>query len=86
VNLWGFLAELLGNGESVVVVLNIEFSRELVHLPVHLILGDPESLFTGTLGWGEGINNTIITLEFGEGLNGGLGSRDSSDEKKGNKG
>lgn len=86
VDLWGFLAELFGDGHGVVVVLNIEFSRELVHLPIHLILGDPESLFAGTLGWGEGINNTIITLEINKGFNRGLRSRDSSDEKKGNKG
>jgi hypothetical protein len=86
VNLCWLNLEFGSNSHGVLVVLDIEFSRELIHLPGHLVLGDPESLFTSTLGWGEGINDTSIILKGDEVINRWLGGRDGSDKKECNKG
>ena len=79
VDSWGLLTELLGNLHSVLVVLLIEMSRELVHLPFHLVFGDPESWLAGTSLWGKGINNATISLKVNQVLSRGLGSGGVSD-------
>jgi len=61
-NSWWFFAKLGSNLEGVVIVLDVEFSRELIHLPDHLIIADPESLIAIWLLSSEGINDTIISL------------------------
>lgn len=79
VNSWCLHTELLSDLHSVLVVLLIEMSRELIHLPVHLVSGDPESWLTGTSLWGKSINDAIVSLEVNQVLDGGLGSGGVSD-------
>ena len=52
--------KLLSDFNSVVVILNCEMSRELIHLPVEFIFVHPKSGFATS--WGEGINDTVITF------------------------
>jgi len=61
-NGWWFFVKLSCNFDCIVIVLDVEFSRELIHLPDHLISTDPESLITIWFLSSEGINNTIISL------------------------
>ena len=79
VDLWWLDTHLLGDLHGVLVVLLIEMSRELVHLPVQLVLGDPKSWLAGTSLWGKGINNAIIFLKVNQVLSRGLGSGGVSD-------
>jgi len=48
VDLWCLDTEFFGDLNGIEVVLLVELSGELVHLPVHLVLGDPESCFAST--------------------------------------
>jgi len=61
VDLWCWLSEFTSDLSGVVVVLEVEVSGELVHLPVQLVFAQPESFLAGTLLWGKSINDTIIT-------------------------
>ena len=54
--------KLVSNLDSVFVILDIEMSRELVHLPVELVFGDPESLLAVASSGSLGIENAIILL------------------------
>jgi len=60
VDLWWGRSELGGDEHGVLVVLDVEFSRELVHLPLELRWVNPESWLAFWLWWGEGVNDTII--------------------------
>jgi len=60
VNWWQFLLKLSGDLDSVLIVLNIKMSGELIHLPSHLFSVHPESLVAISFLWGESINDTII--------------------------
>lgn len=62
VDLWWLNSKLGGDEHGVIVVLDVEFSRELIHLPFELGWVDPESWLACWLWWGEGINDTIIHL------------------------
>jgi len=64
VDSWGWDTELTSNFDGIQVVLFIEFSWELVHLPSHLIFWNPESFFACSFLWGHGINDSIITIEL----------------------
>jgi len=64
VDLWWLHTELISDLHGVLVVVDIELPGELVHLPVQLVLVEPESIFTA-LG-GEGINNAIILVGSGD--------------------
>jgi len=68
VNLWCWLSEFTGNLSGVLVVLEVEVSGELVHLPVQLVFAQPESFLAGTLLWGKSINDAVITNDGLAGL------------------
>ena len=84
-DLWCLKTELISDFHGVLIVLDIELSRELVHLPVHLVLGEPESILTA-LG-GKSIDKTIILMGGGnivegdEGFDVLLVGGDDSEEK-----
>jgi hypothetical protein len=63
-DLWHFSSEFTGDLESVVQVLNIKVSRELIGLPSQFIVTDPKSLFTIISIWCgfNLIDDTIITF------------------------
>ena len=60
VNWWQFMLKVFGNLDSILVILNIKMSGELIHLPSELFSVDPEALIASTFLWGESINDTII--------------------------
>lgn len=62
VDLWWLHVQLGGDEHGVVVVLDVEFSRELIHLPLELGLADPESWLASWLWWGEGVDDTVVHL------------------------
>lgn len=86
VDSWWLHSELAGNLHSVQVVLLLEVSGELIHLPIHLVLWDPESWLASTSLWGQGINNSIIALELNQVMHILLGGGDVSEENQCNKG
>jgi hypothetical protein len=86
VDLWCLDSEFFSDLDGVEVVLLVELSGELVHLPVHLVLGDPESGLASTGLWGKGINDTSVLLEGHEVLNGSLSGGDGSEENQSNEG
>jgi hypothetical protein len=85
VNLWWLKAELISDLHGVLIVLDIELSRELVHLPVHLVLGEPESILAA-LG-GKSIDKSIFLMSGGNIVKGDKGfdvllvGGDDSEEK-----
>jgi hypothetical protein len=64
VNSWWFFVKLISNFDGIFIVLDVEFSGELIHLPDHFISTDPESFIAIWLLSSESINNTIISLNF----------------------
>ena len=50
-NLWDLLSEFTGNFDSVIQVLDIKMSRELIGLPSQFIVTDPKSLVTAIGIW-----------------------------------
>lgn len=79
-----FITDLHG----VSIVLDIEVSRELIHLPFHLVFVDPESLFASSLLWGKSVDDSSITIILVGSKDGGLLvnslNREDSKEEEGN--